>query len=186
MYYYVIKDAGTGEVLHEGTATQLAESRAYESEKSVNGAYNSWVKRKRQGRKTMLEWNRTGTPDRPGRKPPEPKATGSTSEARLHKSHRTRSWQAKAARTAVQDAAAAASKKRKPDRYINDKLGELGTLPEHTKRFAQPPVPPPKAKGRDKPSALRWDVYELECLNWERRQQGKRALSYGEWRAGLR
>ena len=182
MYYYVIKDAATGEVLHEGTAVQLAESRAYESEKSVNNAYNSFLKRQRQGRKTILEWIRTGKPDRPGPK----KTPVRTSEARLHKSHRTRSWQAKVARTAVQDAAAAASKKRKPDSYINDKLGELGALPEHTKRFAQPPVEPPKGKGKDKPSALRWDVYELECLNWERRQQGKRALSYGEWRAGIR
>lgn len=57
-----------------------------------------------------------------------------------------------------------------------------GELPEHKAKFAQPPVKP---KG-DKVSALRWDVYELECLNWERRQQGLRALNYGEWRAGIR
>lgn len=185
MYYYEIRDVWTGETLAEGTAAQLVESGKYASAESVNDAYNGWRRRKEKHGESRVEWARSGERNRRKRKKTAPEAQKS-SETRLHTSRRCRSWQAKQARAARQAGAAAAAKPKKPDKYITEKLGDLGTVPEHTKRFAQPPVKPPEAKGKDKPSALRWDVYELECLNWERRQQGKRALTYGEWRAGIR
>lgn len=185
MYYYVIKDTWTGETLAEGTAMQLVESGKYASAESVSNAYNGWRRRKERHGESRVEWVRTGERNRTERKKPALQ-TKKTGEARLHTGRPCRGWQAKRARAARQDGAAAAAKPKKPDKYVTEKLGELGTMPEHAKKWAQPPVPPPKTKGKDKPSALRWDVYELECLNWERRQQGKRALTYGEWRAGIR
>ena len=185
MYYYVIRDVWTGETLAEGTAAQLVESGKDVSAESVSNAYNGWRRRKERNGESWVEWVRTGERNHTEQKTPAKKEK-KTSEARLHTSHRCRSWQAKQARTARQNEAAAAAKPKKQDTYTTEKLGETGTIPEHAKKWTQPPVPPPKARGRDKPSALRWDVYELECLNWERRQQGKRALSYGEWRAGIR
>lgn len=186
MYYYVIRDTWTGEVLAEGTAKDLVSAGKYKNVESVNNAYNSWARRHKKGLETKLEWTRTG---KRGYCKKADKETGEdgkrSSEARAH-TKRIRSWKQKAARDALQGRVAAAARAKKPGGYTTEKLGDTGALPEHTKRFAQPPVAPPEAKGKDKPSALRWDVYELECLNWERRQQGKRALSYGEWRAGMR
>lgn len=39
----------------------------------------------------------------------------------------------------------------------------------------------PQGTGKNAPTALQLDCYELERLNWRRRQEGKPALSYGIW-----
>lgn len=185
MYYYVIRDTWTGEVLAEGEARDLVNAGKYKNVESVNNAYNSWARRHKKGLETKLEWTRTGK-RRYCKK--ADKETGEdskrSSEAHTHKANKKLETESRAGRAARQGGGRRTDKK--PGGYTTERLGDTGALPEHTKRFAQPPVAPPEAKGKDKPSALRWDVYELECLNWERRQQGKRALSYGEWRAGMR
>lgn len=177
MYYYIIRDAATGAQIAEGTAEDLVKKGLYNTKASVSNSFGRWQMRKRKGTKTKLDWTRTGDAGHGVQQ--QQKHTGRT-EARIH-SDRVRTWKEKAARRARQDKAAAASKPKKLDRYTTERLGNSGTLPEHKKKFAQPPKEPP-----EKADKLRWDVYELERLNWERRQQGKRPLSYGEWRAGIR
>lgn len=176
MYYYIIRDAITGAQIAEGTAEDLVQKGLYNTTASVSNSFGRWQTRKRKGVKTKLIWTRTGDA---GRGPQQEAQKGRT-ESGIH-SGRVRSWKEKAARRARQDKAAAAAKPKKPDRYTTERLGDLGALPEHKKKFAQPPKEPPADA-----SALRWDVYELERLNWERRQEGKRPLNYGEWRAGIR
>ena len=176
MYYYIIRDATTGAQIAEGTAEDLVQKGLYNTKASVSNSFGRWQMRKRKGVKTKLNWTRTGDAGRGVQRETQKGRT----EAQIH-TGRVRSWKEKAARRARQDKAAAASRSKKPDRYTTERLGNSGTLPEHKKKFAQPPKEPP-----EKADKLRWDVYELECLNWERRQQGKRPLSYGEWRAGIR
>lgn len=176
MFYYTIRDAATGAMIAEGTAEDLVQKGLYKSKVSVSNSFGRWYTRKKKGARTKLTWTRTGDA---GRGIQQAQATRRT-ESRIH-SNRVRSWKEKAARQTRQTEAAAASKPKKPDRYTTEKLGNIGSLPEHAKRFTQPPVKPP-----ENADALRWDVYELERLNWERRQEGKRPLSYGEWRAGIR
>lgn len=173
MYYYIIRDTTTGARIAEGTAEDLVQKGLYKTKVSVSNSFGRWQMRKRKGAKTKLDWTRTGFAGRGVQQ------TART-EATIHKT-RVRSWKEREARSARQSAAAAAAKPQKPTRYTTEKLGNFGALPEHKKKFAQPPKEPPADA-----SALRWDVYELERLNWERRQEGKRPLNYGEWRAGIR
>ena len=53
-------------------------------------------------------------------------------------------------------------------------------------RIASLESPPPPVRSVKRPQPLDEDVHRLELLNAERRQQGKPALSYGRWKAGLR
>ena len=174
MFYYTIRDAATGALIAEGTAEDLVEKGLYKSKASVSNSFGRWHTRKKKGVKTKLTWTRTGDVGRGVQQ-----TTGRT-EARIH-SDRVRSWKEKAARQSRQGKIAADSKPRKPTRYTTEKLGDIGALPEHAKKFAQPLKEPPVEA-----DPLRWDIYELECLNWKRRQEGKRPLTYGEWKAGIR
>lgn len=173
MFYYTICDAVTGALIAEGTAKDLVSKGLYKSEASVSNSFGRWNTRKKKGVKTKLNWTRTGGAGRGAQQP-------ARTETAIHKTG-VRSWKERAARKSRQVAAAVAANPKKPTRYTTEKLGNFGALPEHKKKFAQPPKEPPADA-----SALRWDVYELERLNWERRQEGKRPLNYGEWRAGIR
>lgn len=168
MYYYIIKSAKTGKVIAEGTAGQLSRAGLYSTPDSVRTAYNEWRRRTERGLKTSKMWTRKGEPDQAPKAPPGQKKRGD----RL-------TWRQKQARDARQgDAARASQPPRKG--YTNEQLGKEFVLPEHMKKFAQPPLLP-QGTGKNAPTALQLDCYELERLNWRRRQEGKPALSYGIW-----
>lgn len=172
MYVYTVKDAKTGEIVASGNAWELVNTGRYKNRNSVACCYKRFEQRKRAGLAVKYEWERTGTPEHG----PAMRVTRGP-----YRKERADRKIASAARQ--NEIAEAVRQKKNPKKGITyERLGNFGELPEHKAKFAQPPVRP---KG-DKVSALRWDVYELECLNWERRQQGLRALNYGEWRAGIR
>lgn len=180
MYYYTVRDAKTNQLIIKGTANDLVNSGRYASVSSVKNCFLSWKKKTERGQKCGVIWSRSGSE--------EPVRMGChrrTSEARLH-TNRCRTWQQKEARETRQASAEAAGKPKNPDWYTTERLCQNGTMPEHLHKFAQPPIEPPKDTLKNKVSPLRWDVYEVECLNWERRKEGKKPLSYGQWRAGIR
>lgn len=168
MYYYIIKNAKTGETIAEGTAAQLSRAGLYSTPDSVRTAYNEWRRRTERGLKTSKRWTRKGAPEQAPKSPPGPKNHGD----RL-------TWRQKQARDARQGDAARASRPAKKE-YTNEQLGKQFVLPEHVKKFAQPPLPP-QGTGKNAPTALQLDCYELDKLNWQRRQEGKPALNYGMW-----
>ncbi len=122
-------------------------------------------------------WERSGDPGARG----EPRGPYRRTE-RQPPRHSLNAAQ-KAARSARQSEIARAAKKAKPG-YTNERLGDLGALPEHERKFARRPTPPPP-RLRRKADPLDTDVYKCECENWARQAQGKAPLSYGQWRAGL-
>ncbi len=167
MYHYTIKRKN-GELIAEGTAAQLVALGLFSSPDTVRTSFNGWRLRVERGLKTTRDWVRTGAPDPPPKSPPGPKDHGE----RL-------TWQQRDARAARQSDIARASQPPKKG-YTNEKLGAEFVLPEHAKKFAQPPTPP-QGTGKNAPTALQLDCYELDKLNWQRRQEGKPALSYGKW-----
>lgn len=167
MYYYTIKSQ-TGETIAEGTAAQLVALGLFSSPYTVQTSYNGWRRRVKRGSKTTKVWARTGSPD------PKPKSPAAS------KDHGERlTWQQRDARAARQSDIARTSQPPKKG-YTNEKLGAEFVLPEHTKKFVQPPMAP-QGTGKNAPTALQLDCYELDKLNWQRRQEGKPALSYGKW-----
>ena len=167
MYHYTIRSQ-TGELIAEGTAAELVSRGLFSSREAVRTSYNCWRRRVERGLRTNKEWVRTGAPDPPPKAPPGRKDHGE----RL-------TWQQRDARAARQSDIARASQPPKKG-YTNEKLGAEFVLPEHAKKFAQPPTPP-QGTGKNAPTALQLDCYELDKLNWQRRQEGKPALSYGKW-----
>lgn len=168
MYYYIIKDAKSGKVVAEGTASRLVSSGRFASENSVRTSYKGWLRRQRLGMSSGQIWERTGTPDSKPKAPAGPKNHGD----RL-------TWRQKEARAARQeDAARAMQPPRKG--YTTEQLGKQYTLPEHLPKFAQEPLPP-KGDKKHPPTALQMDLYELDKFNWKRRQEGKAPIHYGKW-----
>lgn len=176
MYKYKVTDSKTGILIAEGTARELVEKGFYKSIDSVKNSYRSWERKTEQGIKVGVVWSRTGEEEH------SKAGWKRANESRLH-TRRCRTWQQKAARETRQAEADAAGRPKKPDWYTTETLGHSSVLPEHRHKFEQAPIEPPSGKGVD---PIRWDVYEVECINWERKQQGRRPISYGEWRAGIR
>ena len=136
MYHYTIKSQ-TGELIAEGTAAELVSRGLFSSREAVRTSYNCWRRRVERGSKTTKVWKRTGAPDPPPKSPPGPKDRGE----RL-------TWQQRDARAARQSDIARASQPPKKG-YTNEKLGAEFVLPEHAKKFAQPPdTSPGHRKGR--------------------------------------
>ena len=130
MYHYTIKSQ-TGELIAEGTAAELVSRGLFSSREAVRTSYNCWRRRTERGLKTSKMWTRKGEPDQAPKAPPGQKKRGD----RL-------TWRQKQARDARQgDAARASQPPRKG--YTNEQLGKEFVLPEHMKKFAQPPLPPP-------------------------------------------
>ena len=138
MYHYTIKSQ-TGELIAEGTAAELVSRGLFSSREAVRTSYNCWRRRVERGSKTTKVWKRTGAPDPPPKSPPGPKDRGE----RL-------TWQQRDARAARQSDIARASQPPKKG-YTNEKLGAEFVLPEHAKKFAQPPRHLPRAPERTPP-----------------------------------
>lgn len=66
--------------------------------------------------------------------------------------------------------------------YTEERLGFSAALPEHNKKGVGDFVPIRPAEGAD---LLNWDAYNVERINWLRRRDGRRPISYGEWRIGM-
>lgn len=202
MYIYSIYV--DGELAVRGTAQQLAEMGLYCGKaKNVRVAYASYCRSVREGRNTVNQWTREGTPEKPGPKPQKepgvknPRKSvqekkpekGSGSINRMNRKGTTRREKqiARMRQESIGREQQAAQRERK------NALRQAGYRKTHPERQPVNVDAPDAARNvarchrppetlRAGATALERDLWELDWINWERRQEGKPPKSYGFWR----
>lgn len=206
MYVYSIYEGDR--LIARGTAQQIADMGLYHGKvNNVRTAYLGYCRTVRAGGRPRRSWEREGDPEKRGPKLQQEKKPeqGSDSINRLNRKGTTRKEkqiarmrqetigrEQRAEQQEKKNALRQADyRKAHPDgsRKGEDSAGSrtetephpvTGASADAARKVARCHKPPPPLRPGATP--LERDLWELDLLNWERRQAGKPPKSYGRWR----
>ena len=190
MYIYSIYEGDR--LIARGTAQQIAGKGMYCGKAhNVRSAYTDYCRTLRAGGQPRRRWEREGDPEKPG---PQPKTKrkldrGSGSINRINRKGTTR----KEKQIARMRQESIGREQRAEQRERKNALRQAGYRKTHPEKqpvnvavedaarnVARCHRPPETLRAGA--TALERDLWELDWINWERRQEGKPPKSYGFWR----